>query len=96
MQLGSLAYRASPSDNEKSPAELLMGRMLRTDLPILSEKLAVPKAKGIVKWRMRTRKSQKFYHDKKSKSLKVLKPRQCVRSHNPNTKLWDRKAMVQF
>ena len=34
-----LAYRASPLENGYSPAELLMGRKLRTTVPIISKQL---------------------------------------------------------
>ena len=37
--LALLSYRTSPLDNGLSPSQLLMGRQLRTQLPILSEKL---------------------------------------------------------
>ena len=73
MQLGLLAYRSTPLENQKSPVEL--GRILRTNLSILSKKLDVPKAKEVVKWRKNRIISQKFYHDGKTKSLKALKPR---------------------
>ena len=40
--------------------------------------------------------SQEFYHNRKTKSLKALKPRQSVRVYNPSTKSWDKKATVKF
>ena len=73
-----------------------MGGTLRTSLPILRKKLDVPRAKEVVKLRKNRKMSQKFYHDRKTKSLKALKPRRSVTVYNPRTKSWDKKATVKF
>ena len=39
--LGLTAYRSTPIDNHKTPADLLMGRKLKTDLPIVKKQLKV-------------------------------------------------------
>lgn len=64
-----------------------MGRILWTNLPLLSKTLDVPKAKGVARWRKNRKMSQKFYRDRKTKSLEALKPRQYVRIYNSTTKL---------
>ena len=42
MYMAMLAYRSTPLDNGLSPAELLMGRKLRTTVPVIPEQL-IPK-----------------------------------------------------
>ncbi|UYV72435.1 hypothetical protein LAZ67_9003122, partial [Cordylochernes scorpioides] len=62
--LGLLEYRATPLENGYSPAELLMGRQLRTKIPATSEVL-LPKLVYSEKIQRKEKKSEKKkYYDK--------------------------------
>ena len=62
--LGLLAYRSTPIDNHKTPAELLMGRKLKRDLPIVENKLTVKDSKAVVAWKWKKKEVQKDYLDR--------------------------------
>lgn len=62
--LGLLAYRTTPLDNGLSPAQLLMGRQLRTDLPISKIRPKTRKFARVMRWRENQRNRQKYYHDR--------------------------------
>ena len=78
-----LHYRTTPLPNiELSPAQLLMGRRLRNDLPVMESLLqpANNSPQRISKYLMKTKEEQKKYHDKHaSKELKELQPGAKVR-----------------
>ena len=50
-QAALLAYRSTPLENGYSPAEILMGRKLRTNLPVVPDKL-IPKLPDLAKLRV--------------------------------------------
>ena len=58
--LGLLAYRSTPIDNQKTPAGLLMGRKLKTDLPIVDNQLKVKDSKAVVAWKMKKKKFRRL------------------------------------
>ncbi|XP_048054388.1 uncharacterized protein K02A2.6-like [Megalobrama amblycephala] len=87
--LALLNYRASPLEHGLSPAEMLMGRKLRTTLPYLSQP---KKIKGLQKKQMQLKKRQKMNYDKTSRSLRPLANNDTVRLEDCNT--WHRKATV--
>ena len=58
--LGLLAYRSTPVDNQKTPAELLMGRKLKTDLPIVDNQLKVKDSKAVGAWKMKKKKFRRL------------------------------------
>lgn len=73
--LALLAYRTTPLSNGFSPAELLMGRKLRSNLPV-QPKLLNPKWPSMKKLNAREKnikQKQKFYHDKRHRA-RLLKP----------------------
>ncbi|CAB4025806.1 retrotransposon-like family member retr-1 [Paramuricea clavata] len=77
--LGLLAYRSTPLDNHKSPAELLMGRTLKTDLPVVENQLNVKDSKAVVAWKTKKKEIQKAYHDREAKPLPPLKQGENLR-----------------
>lgn len=87
--LALLNYRASPLEHGLSPAEMLMGRKLRTTLPYLTQP---KKIKGLQKKQMQLKKRQKMNYDKTSRSLRPLANNDTVRLEDCNT--WHRKATV--
>ena len=70
--LGLLAYRTT-LDNQKSPAEFLMGRSLRSNLPVTEKQLEVEGSEDVIKWRTEKKKLQMFYHDQHARPMKPLK-----------------------
>ena len=76
-----LIHRNTNIDTLASPAQMLMGRRLRTNLPVLP-KLLNPQTvdPGKVSFRRRQRQvTQKWYHDRGSRPLPVLEEREKVR-----------------
>ena len=76
-----LIHRNTKIDNLASPAQMLMGRRLRTNLPVIPKQLnpqTVDPEKVSFERRQR-QVTQKQYHDRGSRSLPVLEPREKVR-----------------
>ena len=79
--LAILEYRNTPVDSMKSPAELLMGRQLRSILPAANHHLQ-PKptdASQVFVRRQELQQRQKKYYDQSARPLKTLKPNDQVR-----------------
>lgn len=79
-QKALLVYRNTPIEGiNLSPAQMFMGRRLKTALPMAAE-LLKPENTGKIKEKLKNRQQkQKHYHDKySSKDLKSLKPGQKV------------------
>lgn len=86
--LALLSYRASPLEHGMSPAEILMGRRLRTTIPYTSEQKQ-NKAKQKQKLLQRR---QKTNYDRSTKSLVPLARHDTVRIQDSNT--WTKKATM--
>ena len=75
--LGLLAYQSTLLENGYSPAELLMGRKLRTTVPIETNQLKpqLPKSCQLKKKerQIRNRQKQNFDHHHKARSLIPLR-----------------------
>lgn len=70
-----LEYRTTPVDNLASPAQLLMGRRLRSILPTTSQHLQPepPKPSEVQKTRIAHQQRQKAYYDRTAQALPPLK-----------------------
>ena len=66
-KMGVLSYNSTPLKNGYSPAELLMGRKLRTTVPISPVNLApkLPNHDELISFERKERKKQKIYFDKR-------------------------------
>lgn len=71
------AYQATPLENGYSPAELLMGRRIRTSLPTIgcSLKPAIPNHKLLKKWEENNKAKEKMNFDRRH-GTRPLKPLQ--------------------
>lgn len=90
-----MIYRSAPLQNGLSPAQMLMGRRIRTNLPI-HEDLLTPK--GALKVKMdkeKEKQKQKQQHDVKAKQLRDLKPGEHVRIRDHVTGIWNMHGSVQ-
>lgn len=90
--LALLSYRATPLQCGLSPAELLMGRKLRTTLPSYS---SATSGEGRVKLKNRLRdqkQSQKRFYDVSARSLPPLAHNDCVRIEGADG--WNTKGSV--
>lgn len=80
--LSLLTYRATPLDNGYTPSELLMGRQIQTNLPVLQANLMPHKTdrSHIVESEGARRQATKLNHDKhfRAKELPELKPDKMV------------------
>ena len=83
-----MAYRSTAVIDGKSPAELLMGRHIRTTLPIHPSKLTRPWMQQVVDQKQKTQLQQKAYFDKVARDLPPLQIGQRVRVRDVVTGRW--------
>ena len=82
LYIAMLAYRSTPLENGHSPAELLMGRKLRTTLSVVEEQLkpSLPNEKAVRRkekmMKQRMKRNYDWRHD--PKELKGLQPGDIV------------------
>lgn len=90
-----MIYRSAPLQNGLSPAQMLMGRRLRTNLPI-HENLLTPKGAHKIKIdKEKDKVKQKQHHDKRAKKLRVLRPGERVTIRDHVTGIWNLHGSVQ-
>ncbi|XP_034023466.1 uncharacterized protein K02A2.6-like [Thalassophryne amazonica] len=97
--LALMIYRSTPcSSTGFSPAELLMGRKIRTTLPTLEKNLRSwwPSRAAVKEKDDREKAKQAYYYNRRhgARSLPVLQPGDVVRSKLDHEKSWSRSAVV--
>ncbi|XP_046860168.1 uncharacterized protein LOC124453393 [Xenia sp. Carnegie-2017] len=80
---GLLAYRSSPFQNGYSPAELLMWRKLRSNLPVISEKLT-PKLADTAK----LRRDEESYKRRQAENFNCRHRASVLPDLSPDEKVW--------
>ena len=90
---GLLAYRSSPLESGLSPAQLLMGRRIKTTLPA-HQKMYQSNNKDLVKKMKMQKLKQKEYYDRQSCELPKLSVGDRVCIHDHSTGEWRQRATV--
>ena len=90
-----MIYRSAPLQNGLSPAQMLMGRRIRTNLPILEDLLTPKGAHKVKVAKIKEKQKQKQQHDKRAKHLRDLKPGEHVRIRDHVTGIWSMQGSVQ-
>lgn len=93
-QKSLLIYWSAPLQNGLSPAQMLMGRRIRSNLPV-SEDLLTPKSAHKVRQAKKEQKvKQKQLHDRTAKHMPMLKPGDTVHLRDISTGTWRLKGQV--
>ncbi|KAL7858896.1 hypothetical protein SRHO_G00140430 [Serrasalmus rhombeus] len=88
-----LVYRTMPLECGMSPARLLMGRRLRSNLPIQEKLLKTKEGEKVKRYKEQQKAKQKFYYDRGTQNLPELHTGDKVRlKDKANT--WSQKATV--
>ena len=93
-EMGLLIYRSTPLDNGLSPAEMLMGRKLRSNLPISESQLDVHNSSQVQTFKTSQRVIQKEYYDRTVKPLPDLSKGDNVRLQDTNRQKWSLPGTV--
>ena len=89
-------YRSTPLACGKSPAELLMNRRIRSNLPI-SKTLLQPvpvNTQNIREQKQNAKVKQKLYYDQRARSLPELTVHQKVRVKSPHDDHWAKQGTI--
>lgn len=90
-----MIYRSAPLENGLSPAQMLMGRRIRTNLPIREDLLDTPHTSLVKTFKLKQKIKQKRLYDRKAKPLTALKPGDTVKIRNHNTGMWSQQGKVE-
>ena len=93
--LGLLAYRSAPLECGLSPAELLKGRKIRSNLPISRKQLKLKKFDKYKKCFREKKVKQKVNFDKNTKDLANLSTGETVRIKDGGDKYWQSKGVIK-
>lgn len=91
--MGLLAYRSTPLECGNSPACLLMGRRLRSNLPISEDLLLTKGNEKVKKFKEQQKAKQKVYYDRGTYHLPELCAGEEVRFKD-RTNTWNQKGIV--
>lgn len=91
-----LVYCSTPLECDKSPAHLLMGLHLRSNLPIQEDLLKMQEGKMVKRYKEQQKAKHKFYYDRGTQILPELHTGDQVRiKDNTNTTdTWKQNATV--
>lgn len=95
LQKNLLIYRSAPLQNGLSPAQMLMGRRIRSNLPVNEDLLTPKDASRISRAKEVQKAKQRQLHDRTAKHLPMLKPRDVVRLRDCSTGTWRQTGQVQ-
>uniref|UniRef100_A0A3Q2Z869 Gypsy retrotransposon integrase-like protein 1 n=2 Tax=Hippocampus comes TaxID=109280 RepID=A0A3Q2Z869_HIPCM len=88
-----LVYRTTPLECGMSPAQLLMGRVLRSNLPVPENMLRTWEGEQVRVFKEQQKQKQKFYYDRGTRNLPELHTGDPVR-YKDKTDTWSRKGTV--
>lgn len=94
-QTSLLIYRSTPLQNGLSPAQMLMGRRIRSNLPVNEDLLTPKNAHKVRNAREEQKVKQKQLYDRTAKHLPMLKPGDVVRLRDNSTGAWRQKGRVE-
>lgn len=90
-----LVYRTTPLKCGKSPFELVHGRKVRSNLPIVDDQLKVKSSETFRRKRFADKVKQKHYYDKAVRELPPLDRGDTVRIRDYRDKAWSTKGVVR-
>ena len=90
-----LEWRDTPNDSGSTPAEMFLGRRLRTSLPTLPGKTCFDIEKAIASGAQRKKRRKEDYAKRRTRDLPLLAPRQTVSVQNPKGRnRWDKTGRI--
>lgn len=81
-------------ENAYSPAQMLMDRRFRTNLPIRTSLIETRTRQKVISKKVVSQKKQKHYHDRGTKQLSTLEPGLRIRVLSGEGKTWREKGVV--
>lgn len=89
-----LAYRSSPLENGRTPAELIFGREIKSFVPTRSFKLKPKDSEEVVEKKIVQKKKINRIVDERSRKLELLKAGDMVRIRDPVSSIWQKTGTV--